>query len=70
MRGKLNWKGNDETRYWSALASRAVGGRYSISKYGGPGFYAEVSYRVEHRTSADLKAGNTGHGLDTTAHTA
>jgi hypothetical protein len=63
---KLNWKGVDD-RFWRAIASRAVGGRYEIRKCGGDrdwtGFYNEVSYRVDYRSSADLKSSNTGRGL-------
>jgi hypothetical protein len=63
---KLNWKGDDE-RHWRAVAARAVGGRYEIMKCGGgrdwTGFYSGTWYRVDHRSSADIKAGNTGRGL-------
>jgi hypothetical protein len=54
----LRWKGWERGMHghWSAHASRAVGGKYLITKYGGQkdwtGFYEEVSYRVEHQKIA------------------
>jgi hypothetical protein len=58
MKRVLQWKGQEHGLhgYWSAYASRRVGGRYHVSKCGGSknwtGFYEEISYRVEHEPVA------------------
>jgi hypothetical protein len=58
----MNWKCTSEEHCWLAHASRPVGGRYEITKYGSErnwaGFYTEVTYRVVHRSR-----GRTRHDL-------